>query len=170
VHLRDVRLSDIGAYVQMRCDPAMMAHLGGPRRREDMGAKVARDVADVEAGRALICMIIADEEGAESVAGTVTLWTRQVDGTAASEIGWMVLRAHQGRGLAKQAVRSLLQRAQAEGTWGTVHAFPSVDNAPSNGICRSIGFRLLGVEEITYAGQLFRSHHWWIDPAAGTRE
>jgi hypothetical protein len=30
VRLRDVELGDVDAYVRMRCDPVMMAELGGP--------------------------------------------------------------------------------------------------------------------------------------------
>jgi hypothetical protein len=30
VRLRDVELGDVGSYVRMRCDPVMMAELGGP--------------------------------------------------------------------------------------------------------------------------------------------
>ena len=167
MHLRDVQVTDVDAYVRMRCDPAMMLHLGGPRLAEDMDAKVARDVADVEAGRSIILMIIDDERNIDAVAGTVTLWVHEIDGVAASEIGWMVLPEHQGRGLAKQAVRSVLCRARDETKWGVVHAYPSVDNAPSNGICRSLGFTSAGVEQITFAGQQFQSNHWRIDPAVG---
>jgi hypothetical protein len=41
VRLRDVELGDVDAYVAMRCDPAMMAGLGGPLPREGIEAKVA---------------------------------------------------------------------------------------------------------------------------------
>ena len=30
MRLRDVELGDVAAYVRMRCDPVMMAELGGP--------------------------------------------------------------------------------------------------------------------------------------------
>ncbi len=153
----------------MRCDPAMMSHLGGARPREGMEAKVARDVADVAAGRAIIGMIIPDPPNSAVAVGTVTLWTHETETSTQSEIGWMVLPEYQGRGLAKRAVRLVLQRARSEGTWGVVHAYPATDNAPSNGICRSIGFTLVGVEEITFADQLFRSNHWSFD-TAGTVE
>ena len=43
--LRDVELGDVSAYVRMRCDPVMMAELGGPLPREGIEEKVARDVA-----------------------------------------------------------------------------------------------------------------------------
>ncbi len=42
--LRDVEDGDFGAYVRMRCDPAVMDGLGGPLPREGMEAKVRRDV------------------------------------------------------------------------------------------------------------------------------
>jgi hypothetical protein len=42
VRLRDVEPGDVGAYVRMRCDPVMVAELGGPLPREGVAAKVAR--------------------------------------------------------------------------------------------------------------------------------
>jgi len=52
----------------------------------------------------------------------------------------MVLPEFQGHGLDKLAVRTVLEMAREEARWGLVHAFPAVRNAPSNGICRSLGF------------------------------
>jgi RimJ/RimL family protein N-acetyltransferase len=45
-----------------------------------------------------------------------------------------------------------------------VHAFPATTNVPSNGICRSLGFRLLAEQEVTFAGRVLRTNHWMIDP------
>lgn len=156
--LRPVRLDDVDAYVAMRCDPAITEHLGGPRRAGDMPDKVARDVADVESGRAVIDMIVVDED----VAGTVSLFRR--DDT--SEIGWMVLPHFQGRGLATFAVQSVLRRARADDRWDVVHAYPSVDNAASNALCCSTGFTLAGPIDFAYAGRTFRSNDWWLDTSA----
>ena len=58
MRLRDVELGDVSAYVQMRCDPVMMAGLGGPLPREGIEDKVARDVQAAAAGEAWIKMII----------------------------------------------------------------------------------------------------------------
>ena len=44
MRLRDVELGDVDAYVRMRCDPVMMAELGGPLPRGGVEDKVARDV------------------------------------------------------------------------------------------------------------------------------
>ncbi len=160
MRLRDVELGDVGAYVRMRCDPVMTAELGGPLPRVGVEEKVARDVQAAAAGTDWIKMIVPGEAAPEVVAGSVVLWSHDEDGgEPMSEIGW-------GRGLGKRAVRMLLELARDEGRWGLVHAFPAVTNGPSNGICRSLGFRFAGEREVTFAGRVLRSNHWVIDPAA----
>jgi RimJ/RimL family protein N-acetyltransferase len=166
VRLRDVELGDVGAYVRMRCDPVMMAELGGPLPREGIEEKVARDVRAATAGDSWVKMIVAGA-APEAVAGTVSLWSHDEDGGGpVSEIGWMVLPEFQGRGLAKQAVRTLLELARDDGRWGLVHAFPATTNGPSNGICRSVGFKFADERDVTFAGRVLRSNHWVINPAA----
>ncbi|MFD3516019.1 GNAT family N-acetyltransferase [Streptomyces sp. NPDC058657] len=162
--LRDVEYGDVDAYVRMRCDPAMMAGLGGPLPREGMESKVRRDVQRAAAGTDWTKMIVPDETEPGAVAGTVTLWPHHTDAGPLSEIGWMVLPEFQGRGLAKQGVRLLLQLAREDGRWGPIHAFPATGNAPSNGICRSLGFEFLGEQDVPFAGRVLRTHHWALDP------
>ncbi|MGH3241336.1 MAG: GNAT family N-acetyltransferase [Spirillospora sp.] len=166
VRLRDVELGDVGAYVRIRCDPVMMAELGGPLPRAGIEEKVRRDVEDAAAGTALIKMIVPGGGPDGVVAGTVTLWHHEIDGAVFSEIGWMVMPEFQGRGVGKCAVRMLLERARDEGGWGLVHAFPATTNAPSNGICRSLGFTFLAEQDVVFAGRIVRANHWIIDPAA----
>ena len=81
-----------------------------------------------------------------------------------SEIGWMVLPEFQGRGIATTAVRMLLALAGEQERWGLVHAFPAVTNAASNAVCRSAGFRF-AEQDTTFAGRVFRTNHWVINPA-----
>ena len=81
-----------------------------------------------------------------------------------SEIGWMVLPEFQGRGIGQRAVRAMLALVQDENRWGVVHAFPAVTNAPSNALCRAVGFRLAGEVETLFAGRTFQTNHWFIDP------
>ena len=166
MRLRDVDLGDVSAYVRMQCDPVMMAELGGPLPREGIEDKVARDVRAAAAGTDWIKMIVPGQAEADVVAGSVVLWSHDGDGgEPISEIGWMVLPEFQGRGLAKRAVRMLLELARDDGRWGLVHAFPATTNGPSNGICRSLGFRLAGEQDVTFAGRVLRSNHWVINPA-----
>jgi RimJ/RimL family protein N-acetyltransferase len=169
VRLRDVEPGDVDAYVRMRCDPVMMAELGGPLPREGMAAKVERDAREAAAGSALIKMIVLDEPAPGVVAGSVVIWSHEEEGLGQegpiSETGWMVLPEFQGRGLAKAAVRTLLELARDQGRWGPVHAFPGVTNGPSNGICRSLGFTLLGEYDVDFAGdRIIKTNHWVIDP------
>jgi RimJ/RimL family protein N-acetyltransferase len=153
MRLRRVTRADVDAYTAMRCDPAMMAELGGPQSPDRMPALVERDVAAVAAGERWIYMILADDD---QVAGMVTLYKHN----GVSEIGWMVLPPFQGRGLAKAAAREVLIRAAATDQWGDVHAWPSASNAASNAVCRSLGLRYLGEEEITFGGKRIRANHW----------
>jgi RimJ/RimL family protein N-acetyltransferase len=142
----------------MRYDPIMMAGLGGPLPREGIEDKVARDVQAARGGRG----VDQDDRPRPGRTGrggrSVTLWSHDDDGgEPVTEIGWMVLPEFQGRGLAERAVRMLLELARDDGRWGLVHAFPATTNSPSNGICRSLGFR--------FADRVLRSNHWVINPA-----
>jgi RimJ/RimL family protein N-acetyltransferase len=158
--LRDVEPTDLDAYIRMRCDSVMMTELGGPQPRERIPGQLQRDLETVREDSAWIKMIVPD--GSAQVAGTVTLYFHN----GISEIGWMVLPEFQGRGLASEAVRAVLDLARADGRWGLIQAFPSTTNAPSNAICRSGGFSLVGEEETAFAGRIFRTNHWVFDPSA----
>jgi RimJ/RimL family protein N-acetyltransferase len=168
VLLRDVEPGDVDAYVRMRCDPAMMAELGGPLPRDGIEAKVDTDVRKTRADDYWVSMIVPDPTAPEVVAGTVGLWSHE-DGEDAglSEIGWMVLPEFQGQGYAKRAVRAVLERARDDGRWGVVHAFPGVSNAASNALCRSVGFTFAGERTVTFASRELRTNHWLIDPSTG---
>jgi RimJ/RimL family protein N-acetyltransferase len=162
--LRNVEPGDVDAYVRMRCDPVMMAELGGPQPRDGIEDKVRRDVAEATSDRAWICMILPDETDSATVAGSVSLWTHEDNGGSLAEIGWMVLPEFQGRGVGRAAVRLILQRARTEDRWSVVHAFPGITNTASNGICRSLGFTLVGQTEAAFAGRRLPANHWLIRP------
>jgi RimJ/RimL family protein N-acetyltransferase len=80
------------------------------------------------------------------------------------ETGWAVLPEYQRRGIAALAVRAVAARAAAEGTRRHLHAYPSVDNGPSNAVCRKAGFELLGVCDFEYPpGHQVRCNDWRLD-------
>ncbi|MQS13471.1 GNAT family N-acetyltransferase [Streptomyces kaniharaensis] len=181
MRLRDVEESDAEAYVRMRCDPVMMAELGGPLPKERVVERLRNEVREAAEDRSWIRMIVVPDGAGpgEAVAGGIALWSHESHesresresrgsnedgGAAISEIGWMVLPEYQGRGLAKAAVRQLLDQAARDGRWGSVHAFPAVTNGPSNGICRALGFRLLGEREVDFADRVLHCHHWVVEP------
>lgn len=158
--LRDVTSGDLQAYLAMRCDPAMMAGLGGPQDPGSMPAKVGADVVDVLLDRAWVAMIVPDAGDAASVAGGVALWRHDHQGSEISEIGWMVLPGYQGSGLATAAVRALLHRARTDGRWGDIHAFPGVTNTASNSLCRRLGFVQEATTVVTFGDRWLDCHHW----------
>jgi RimJ/RimL family protein N-acetyltransferase len=99
---------------------------------------------------------IVDDASGEAV-GSVGYWKRTRDGEQVYETGWSVLPAFQGRGIARMATALAIARARSERKHRFLHAFPSVDNAPSNAICRKLGFTLLGENEFEYPpGNLMR--------------
>jgi RimJ/RimL family protein N-acetyltransferase len=75
-----------------------------------------------------------------------------------------VLPAFQGRGLAGRATAEAITVARAERKHRFLHAFPSVDNAPSNAICRKLGFTLVEECEFEYPlGNPMRCNDWRLD-------
>jgi RimJ/RimL family protein N-acetyltransferase len=117
-------------------DAAMMVYLGGPESPE----KIAERQSRYEQQGSRQYRIDAEGEGA----GWVGYWEREWRGDDVYEVGWSVLPAFQGRGLAGRATAQLIEVARAEGDRRFMLAFPSVDNGPSNAICRKLGFTLLG--------------------------
>src|SRR4051812_6822790 len=117
-------------------DPAMTEHLGGP----ETAAKIAERQARYEATPGMFKIV--DAQTGEAV-GSVGFWDRVWRGRTAHEVGWSVVPAAQGGGLASAATALVLERARDAGTHRFVHAFPSTENPASNAICRKLGFTLL---------------------------
>jgi glycine/D-amino acid oxidase-like deaminating enzyme/GNAT superfamily N-acetyltransferase len=141
-------------------DPAMMEHLGGPESREKIAERHARYLAG--SGRDPMFKIL-DGAGGEAV-GWVGYWERSWREQEVYEIGWSVLPAYQGRGVASAATAQAIADARSRATRRFLHAFPSVENPPSNGICRKLGFALLGECEVEYPpGSVMRCNDWRLD-------
>ena len=146
---------------QTLSDPSMTQHLGGPESPE----KIAGRQAKYEQPGSGQFKIVLEQTG-EGV-GWVGYWERRWQGEEVYEIGWSVLTTFQGRGIAGRATAQALEVARSEGKHRFVHAFPSVDNAPSNAICRKVGFTLLGERDFEYPpGHSMRSNDWRFDLSA----
>ncbi len=145
-------------------DPAMMEHLGGPEPDDRIADRHQRYLALAPTQLKIL------DDG--SPAGWVGYWEREWQGEAIYETGWSVLPAFQGRGLATAAMRQLISLIPADR--GCLGAFPNVENAASNAVCRRLGFTLHGAHEVEYPpGHVLRCNDWRLDlrsPApAGTR-
>jgi RimJ/RimL family protein N-acetyltransferase len=138
-------------------DPAMMEHLGGPESAEKIAERQARyEQPDSKQFR------IVDEASGEGV-GWVGYWERD---DQVYEIGWSVIPAFQGRGIAAAATRQVIAVARSERARQFVHAYPAVDNAASNALCRKLGFTLLGPHDFEYpkgSGSLMRCNDWRLE-------
>lgn len=142
-------------------DPEMMKHLGGPQSPEQILATHRRYLE----GTASMFKIVMPP--APDVVGSIGYWEKNWRGEPIYETGWSVFPAYQGRGLALQAAAALVVRARQEGKRSSLHAFPSVDNPPSNAICKKLGFTLIGACAFEYpAGSFMRCNDWCLDLSA----
>jgi RimJ/RimL family protein N-acetyltransferase len=143
-------------------DPVMMAHLGGPESSDKIAERHQRfqQVGDAGAGR---MFKIVDDATGDGV-GSVGYWPRVWHDQDVYEMGWSVLPAFQGRGIAAAGTAQAIAVARSEQTRRFLHAFPSVANAPSNAICRKVGFELVEACDLEYPpGHVMRCNHWRLD-------
>jgi RimJ/RimL family protein N-acetyltransferase len=160
VHLEPWGKGDLPLLQKALGDPEMTKHLGGPESPE----KIAERQTRYERPNSRQFKII-DEVSGEAV-GWVGYWQRTWRGEQVYEIGWSVIPGFQGRGIATTATAQAIAVARAENHLRFVHAFPSVANAPSNAICRKVGFTLLGDHEFEYpprSRRFMRCNDWRFD-------
>jgi len=162
MELRDITPDDLPLYEGFYGDARMMKHLGGAWPKERIPQKLRQNLEVVEAGTAWVFKVIADGDSSRA-AGLVCVWEHEWRGERVNEIGWAILPAFQGRGLASEAVREILRKAREESRWGVVHALPATANAPSNAVCRKAGFTLIEECDLEWNGQALRCNHWLLD-------
>jgi RimJ/RimL family protein N-acetyltransferase len=76
----------------------------------------------------------------------------------------MVVPEFQGRGIAVAATAQAIELAKHDDKGRFMHAFPSVDNASSNSICRKLGFELLEPCEFEFPkGHFMTCNDWRLD-------
>ncbi|GCE15339.1 GNAT family N-acetyltransferase [Tengunoibacter tsumagoiensis] len=143
-------------------DPAMTEHLGGPESDEQLIKRQARYERLTESGKGRMFKIVHETTG-EAV-GSVGYWDSTHNGEEIYEMGWSVLPTFQGQGIAGAAVIQALVIAQYDSKYRFLHAFPSVDNPPSNALCRKVGFTLVEECEFEYPkGNFMRCNDWRCD-------
>lgn len=148
--------------------PQMRRYVGGPEPEEKLLARHRRYLAMPETGLGCMFAIVLGEE----MVGSIAYHQRDWQGEQIYETGWNVLPPHQGRGIAVAAGTALIGIVRdAAGRPGvhSLHAFPSIRNAPSNALCHRLGFTLLGSCDFEYppdSGTLMRSNDWRLDLGA----
>ena len=151
---------DLGLLERLMGDPRMTEHLGGPETSEKLRERQGR-YENLEAGDRMF-KIVDEASGADI--GSVGFWTKAWRGDQVYEVGWMVAPEFQGRGIAGIATGQAIEIAKHDDMHRFMHAFPNIDNAPSNAICRRLGFKLLEVCEFEFPkGQFMTCTDWRLD-------
>jgi RimJ/RimL family protein N-acetyltransferase len=143
-------------------DPTQMVHLNGPESAEKIARRHLMLVA-MSADPRVGCQftILAGPERAE--AGNVGYWESEWKGVKGWEMGWFILPQLQRQGIATAATQQVLERLAALDGPRLAFAFPSVDNVPSNAICRAVGFELSETVDSEYppgSGRTLRVNVW----------
>jgi RimJ/RimL family protein N-acetyltransferase len=152
---------DLGLSLRIEGDSEMMSHLGGPRTKEQIAEVHQRRLDLMARGEAFMYKILLDDS--DEPEGSIGMWEKEWNGANVHEMGWMILPEFQGKGLAATAGRMILDRARSDPRFTVIHAFPAVDNAASNAICRKLGFENQGELEFEFAGRTLRCNDWRLD-------
>lgn len=153
---------DLSLLERLLGDPQMMAHLGGPESKEQILRRHMRYVRLLESDTDRMFKVVWTPNG-EGV-GSVGYWRKTWRDQAMYEMGWLVLPEYQGRGIATKAAAAVIERARREPRYRFMHAFPSVENAASNAICRKLGFTLVEECQFEYPpGRSMTVNDWRLD-------
>jgi RimJ/RimL family protein N-acetyltransferase len=156
VRLRPWEPGDLALLERLLGDPAMTVHLGGPDEPDEL-RRLNDEYAAVSPADGQMFVILADAEPA----GSVGYWLLDWRGASVWELGCSVLPEFQGRGIGRRGLVLAAEHAQAAAPDRAIHAYPTVDNAPSNAMCRRAGFALLGQADYeSPAGHLMRVNEW----------
>lgn len=161
--IRLVAWSDADLELLRRANtPEMWKHLGGPETEGRVLRRHQRYLpANWTGGGGMYRVELVP--GHEPV-GLVGYWERVENGETVYETGWHVLPEFQGRGIATAAMTALLDRAAAAPGPRRIHAYPSVDNQPSNALCRTLGFTVLGATNFEFPpGHQMQCNDWVLD-------
>ncbi len=160
VDIRSWSDGDLPLLERLLGDPAMMTYLGGPESPAKIRERHARYCRPSDTAR-VFAVVVGPERQA---VGWVGFWEKEVRGQRVWETGWSVLPESQGQGIGARATAIVLERARAEGRYQFIHAFPSVENGPSNAICRKLGFTLHEEGDFEYPpGHMMRCNDWRLD-------
>ncbi|MDA4136809.1 MAG: GNAT family N-acetyltransferase [Thaumarchaeota archaeon] len=158
VSIRPYGEGDLWILERTMGDPAQTTYLNGPETAEKIEKRHRKYLAlsaDSHAG----CMFTVLAGSDSAPAGNVGYWESEWKGQKGWEVGWLVIPEFQGRGVATAATKLVIESLARLQGYRFVFAFPSVDNRPSNAVCRKLGFALIGDVISEYPPDSGRSLH-----------
>lgn len=162
IDLRAWNTDDLPLMQAILGDPAMTEHLGGPESPGKLQGRLERYMQSSQDGETHMFVIVVGPDRVP--AGSVGYWEREWQGHKVWETGWHVLPSYQRRGIATRATRRVLHLARLAHQHRFLHAFPSVENAASNAVCRKLRFSLQGGQDFEYPpGHWMRCNDWRLD-------
>ena len=158
VTLRPWSEEDLALLETLMSDAVVMAHLGGPDRPEQIRERHERYLHLPETDR--MFAILLDD----SALGSIGYWETEVNDQPVYEMGWFVLPAFQGHGIATRAAALVIDQARSDRRHPFMHAFPGADNPASNAICRKLGFSWIESCEVEYPkGRWMQANNWRLN-------
>jgi RimJ/RimL family protein N-acetyltransferase len=164
VSLRPWYGGDLPLLGRLMGDPMMTTYIGGPESAKELRERHTR-YSEIVPYKGAMFVILAGDGEDQKAAGSIGYWVIEWQGQYVWETGWSVLPEFQGMGVASQAAALVIKEARANGRHRTLHAFPSVENAASNGVCRKVGFTLQGEVDFEYyrvSGRSMRCNDWCL--------
>ena len=151
---------DLRLLERLMGDPLMTAHLRGPESPDRLRERQGRYEHLADGDR--MFKIVEAASGAS--VGSVGFWTKEWREEQIYEVGWMVVPEFQGRGIAVAATAQAIELARRADNHRFMHAFPNLDNAPSNAICRKLGFELVEACQFEFPkGHFMTCNDWCLD-------
>ncbi|MBS1908181.1 MAG: GNAT family N-acetyltransferase [Actinobacteria bacterium] len=132
----------------------MTAHQLAAESTDELEKRHLRYLREELPGRMLVIL------DGSTPAGAIGYWEIHEAGEKAWETGWSVLPEHHGGGFARLALQELLTVVRVDGRHAEIHAYPSVDDAPSNALCRGAGFTLRETRPFAFRGGELLSNAW----------
>lgn len=162
VDIRPWSYHDLELLERLMGDFVMTEHLGGPETPEKIRERHERYCRSSDSGPDRMFVTVVGSE--HVAAGSIGFWEKEWQGERIWETGWSVLPEFQGQGIATRAIAAVVERAHTEQKHRSMHAFPSVANAPSNAICRKAGFTLQAKVDFEYPpGHRMQCNDWHLD-------
>jgi RimJ/RimL family protein N-acetyltransferase len=159
IELRPYSQDDFPLLIALNA-PEMTRYLGGPETDEKLRSRHEKYAKLVSSDTEHMFVIWVD---GTTRTGSIGYWDKDWRGEAVYETGWGILPEFQGRGIATSAARAIVERARAERKHRWLHAFPRIEHAASNAICRKAGFTLIGECDFEYPkGNPIRCNDWRI--------